>query len=221
MSFAIAMLIGGTAALAAIAKAPSDDPEVIQEDYADLREGAVPISLIRSKFASYGNIPGSFDPYLKPPTNSTQNLNEIFKNVNANIAHTAAEQALYLVRPVLGGVPISNAEQSVSIVQLPTRTSYFVPDINREINNYPLTYFDYSTYDTSELLPYMNSGMAASGASSELLKANTPVNNPFKTYENPWGPGGVLLDLWNTARQYIYGTSEGTLPKPVIFQTPQ
>ena len=221
MSVAIALVIGGTAALAAIAQAPEDNPPVIKEDYADIREGALPMSLIRSKFAGYGNIPGSFYPYAVPPTNSTQNLNEIFKNANANIANTATKEALYLVRPVLGGVPLSNAEQAISIVQLPTRSSYFAPDVDREINNYPLTYFDYATFDTSELIPMMSPSMSASGASSEILKANVPVNNPFTTYENPWGPGGVLLDLWNTARQYLYGTSDGSLPQPIIFQTPQ
>lgn len=218
-SLATAMIIGGTSILAAIAADPEENPKIVQKDQTNLREGGIPYSLIHSVTANYGNITSSFSPYSRPPRNSTQNLNEIFATATANICNTNTENTIYQLREDLGSIPISTAEQSISAVSLPTRASYFTSDTRQLINQYPLTYFEYASNDTSSLMPMFSDSMSKSGISSEMMKPNTPIYDPIMIYSDPWGPGGALLDLWHWIQRDIIGTE--VPPRSTIIQNAQ
>ena len=165
----------------------------------NMRESGMTYSLFRAQNLNLTNLNEDYKPYSAPIQESTYSMNKFLNDQAKNYAYLEANATpFYFTRD--GEIPLATAQQSNPNVEVPS-TSSIRGDRNASLANYDRVYVD-EGYDAERPFSTAKDRLLGAGEPTETEVVHVPEEGRLNRDWNPYGPGGVIQDLYNKRHAY-------------------
>jgi len=227
---AVALLAGGLGGLAYIfstypteedASANTKVPNLLQTGMLkDFNSTGIVLGTIRPFYLAFTELNEAFKPHSAPSQKGTYSLSETFADYGRNQSYEMAHAPDFFFKSPIAQISLATAQQSNPNVIVPD--SWSAPPGAQALGHHPRAYQEYKNealFNETQKNRFTTSGYNTDGGmpTETDVRHDPPDAGVISTEYNPWGPGGLLQNLFNNGlaqRTKKNGTNLSTILGP-------
>ncbi len=184
-----------------------------------LKSGIV-IGTLRPFYATVTSLNEAWKPYSAPEQTPTNNVGDVFHNFAVNIGYEESNAPAFFFKNPMAQISLASSEQSNPNLMLPV--GWDTPKHSSGLGNYPRAYKEYENQDlfqethSGRWTSYGYNTDAGMPTETEVHHVPPDAGSIVADY-NPWGPGGLLQNLFANglaSRTKQKGTNLSTIIGP-------
>lgn len=191
----------------------------------DLMSTGIVNATIRPFYLAFTDLNEAFKPHSAPFQTPTHDLGLILEQYDRNLAYEQSYAPAFFFKTPISQISLSTAEQSNPNVIVPDKWSQ--PPGAKSLGYHPRAYYEYHNqelYDKTYKNRFTTTGYNTdAGMPTETEVHHVPPDaGPINIEFNPWGPGGLLQNLFNNglqARTLTQGADLSTIIGPPLTGT--
>lgn len=220
------LLVGALGGLGYMMVSPStrrfakEAPEDLDTEFRalarDFSDAGISMGADRTAHLNVTNLNEAWKPRTAPRQGPTRNVNEIFRDQADRDSYLFQYAPQFFFRRT-PEVILSNAEQSNPNVEIPAKGVSIHGDPGNSLAYYPRVYYDYATPGQNPHIFSEDQGRGGAGQPTESEVRRVPREGDLNYNQNPWGPGGVLQQLFNRHGRQLtnqFGTDRSRVIAP-------
>lgn len=186
----------------------------------DLMSTGIVLGTIKPYYAAFTDLNEAWKPHSPPDQTPTSDLNKFFTNYGQNLAYEQSNAPAFFFKTPIAQIPLATAEQSSPNIMI--NDTWSTPPQSSSLGYHPRVYQEYTNqnlYNRTIKNRFTTSGYnTAAGMPTESeVHVDPPDAGPISIEFNPWGPGGLLQNLFNNGLASRTGQKNTDLSSVIGF----
>jgi len=187
--------------------------DLYRERYRDLHDMGMSYSIQKPSHLELTNLNEAWKPWSAPSQTPSRSVDALFKFQAQKDSYLETYGYPFYFHKN-GEIPLASAQQSNPNVEIPNPNQSFRWDPKNSLAHYPRVYADGAN---AHVFSTRKTNMFDAGEPTESEVVRVPEEGRLNRENNPWGPGGVLQNIWNKQHETLTlrkGTDRSTILAP-------